>query len=538
MTNPFRHLATIHALARNLDRASLLICLRVCRAWYRVLEPLLWHDFWLLRNNIPADYLVVLQRNRHSVTHNDVRQGLFKEASGRRLYPSPASIQKNAQHIRRLFYYGEEHLFKQLAPFCTQLRYLETARYGPEMKPLLLQNLDTLQTFICKTDPVKVAGAEPVFMEWIWKYLAEMKVLRIVELDSVILSDYEGSKFGIVCRKLTRLSLVDSKLIERPKSETEDFMNLKSLVLDQSYIPNLGQLELFQLCPVMESLTWKSRTGALPIANFLVYLSSDKSPAAHLAKLDLSTSKITDEDFVQIIQLLPQLTHLQAAKTLFGSAATQALLQGQSHQMQMINLLDCPDVTKVETQALLQGCSALKVFYAPVVSAVGMLGNKWACTALEELDVSIADIDQLPAPSFPRHRAVYSQLSELVHLRVLRLGDCGFTPMPDPRAPAAAPNSGSPQLKYVLDMRLDSGLGLLSTLTQLRELDLENMHAAMEFGTLQWMAQNWRGLRLLVGCVHPLEQQRNLSNDFLREFIPGLKTFLSRKELQMWRELQ
>ncbi|KAG0089512.1 hypothetical protein BGZ93_005188 [Podila epicladia] len=537
MSNPFRHLATINCLARNLDRATLLICLRVCRAWYKVLEPLLWHDFWLLRNHIPTDYLIVLQRNRHSITHNDVRQGLFKQALIQRRYPSPASIEKNAQHIHRLFYYGEEHLFQQLAPFCTQLRYLETARYGPEMKPLLLQNLDTLQTFICKTDPVKVPGAEPVFMEWIWKYLVDMKVLRVLELDSVILSDYEGSKFGTVCRKLTRLSLVDSKLIERPKSETEDFMNLKSLVLDQSYIPKLEQLELFQLCPAMESLTWKSRTGALPIANFLVYLSSDKSPAAHLAKLDLSTSKILDEDFVQIIQLLPQLTHLQAAKTLFGQASTQALLQGQAHQMQLINLLDCPNVTKVETQALLQGCPALKVFYAPMVSAVGMLGNKWVCTNLEELDISIAEIDQLPAPSFPRHRAVYSQLSMLVHLRVLRLGDCGFAPMPDPRAPVST-SPEPPQLKYVLDMRLDSGLGLLSTLTQLRELDLENMHAAMEFGTLQWMAQNWRGLRLLVGCVHPLEQQRSLSNDFLREFIPGLKTFLSRKELQMWNQLQ
>ncbi|KAG0331457.1 hypothetical protein BG000_010910 [Podila horticola] len=538
MANPFRHLATINCLARNLDRTTLLICLRVCRAWYRVLEPWLWHDFWLLRNHIPADYLIVLQRNRHSITHNDVRQGLFKQAVAQRRYPSLASIEKNGRHIRRLFYYGEEHLFQQLSPFCTQLQYLETARYGPEMKPLLLQNLDTLQTFICKTDPVKVPGAEPVFMEWIWKYLEDMKELRVVELDSVILSDYEGSKFGIVCRRLTRLSLVDSKLIERPKSETEDFMTLKSLVLDQSYIPKLEQLELFKLCPVMESLTWRSRTGALPISNFLVYLRSDKSPVAHLARLDLSTSKIMDEDFVQIIQLLPHLTHLQAAKTLFGPASTQALLQRQAHQMQLINLLDCPDVTKVETQALLQGCPALKVFYAPVVSAVGMLGSKWVCTDLEELDVSIADIDQLPAPSFPRHRAVYSQLSMLVHLRVLRLGDSGFVPMPDPRAPESASQSESPQLKFVLDMRLDSGLGLLSTLTQLRELDLENMHAAMEFGTLQWMAQNWRRLRLLVGCVHPLERQRNLSNDFLREFIPGLKTFSSRKELQMWNQLQ
>ncbi|KAG0340785.1 hypothetical protein BG004_006279 [Podila humilis] len=435
-------------------------------------------------------------------------------------------------------------------PYCTQLIYFETARYELGMKPLLLQNQDTLHTVIFKADPVQ--NAELISIEWIWKYLADAPNLRVLELSSVIVSDYEGSKFGLVCRNLTHLSLINAKLIERPKSETGDhFVNLKSLVLDQTYFPRIEQLELLQLCPNLELLTWKSRTGSFPLANFFSYLRLDhQQHLAQLTKLDLSTSKIQDESFAQVIELIPQLTRLHVAKTLFGSIATRVLLQGRGPHMQVINVLDCSDVTKVESQALLMGCPALKEFYAPVVSALGMLGSKWVCTGLEVLDICIADIDQLPSPSYPRHRAVYTQLSVLAKLQVLRLGDLGFASVPDRRIAIVPgyiePRSASPQdrqqqnhqLKYVLDMRLESGLGLLSTLTKLRELNVVKLHAAMEFADLQWIVQNWRRLRVVVGSVHPQEQQRDLSNDFLREFIPGLHTFLNTQEQKMWGQLE
>ncbi|KAF9404827.1 hypothetical protein BGZ94_003923, partial [Podila epigama] len=459
MTNPFRHLATFLCFARHLDRPTLVICLRVSRAWHGVLESFLWHDFWLLRDQLPDEYQCLLKRNRRSLGHHELRHWLpyvkqqQQQEQGQsiqgqpeqraRRYPSAALIQKNAHCIRRLFYYGEQDLFLQLLPFCTQLQYLETAYYDKDIKQLLGQNLETLHTLVCKTDTVLVK--EPILLNMIWMYLINMRALKVVELESIISSDYESLKFGAVCQKLSRLSLVDSKLLSGPSSETADFTAMQSLVLNQSYIPRLDQLELFQLCPNVASLTWNSRKGALPIQNLLSFLGmSDKSPAAHLTSLDLSTSKILDEDLSQLLEVLPALTRLNAAKTLFGSSATRALIQPlHARQMESVNLLDCPGLTKAHAQAILTHCPSLKGFYAPEVSAVGMLGSPWVCTDLEELDIGIADIDQLPAPSFPRHRAIYTQLSLLTQLQVLRLGDVGFVPLPDRRVPKGTVDGGA-----------------------------------------------------------------------------------------------
>ncbi|KAF9929351.1 hypothetical protein BGZ67_006387 [Mortierella alpina] len=471
-----------------------------------------------------------------------------QQQPGRR-YPTLVQIQTNARHIHQLRYLGGEYPFLQyILPFCTQLRHLEVTLYSDDVKQLLQQNSSTLETFICRSDPLTRQTQDPVVLDKVFYLLAEMPNLRVLELDAVIVSDYEGQLFGRVCQRLSHLSLIESKLIERPKfsspeAEAEGFANLRSLVLDRSYLPNDHQLQTFQACPAIEHLTWKSRAGKLPIMNFLFFLSSGRFHS--VSSLDLSdASAMSDLDFASVLKYTPQLTCMNAKGTLFGREATKVLLEHHRHPLlKRLNTLDCPNFTALEAQDVLEHCEQLQIFYAPAVSATEMGRIRWRCLQLRELDICITEIDQLPLRTpHHRHHEIYQQLAALTQLRVLRLGD--------PGRPSFTPPSSNPQrrpstnrdinmhpppipVSSMLDLTLDSGIGALSTLTRLQELDCEKMQARMEFMELQWIVQTWRRLERLVGCVHPNQAQRDLSIEFLRDMVPGLQVYQTRMEIWM-----
>ncbi|CAO3565302.1 unnamed protein product [Mortierella alpina] len=556
LQSPLESVDLLLSIAALLDKNSVLACSRVCRSWRVLFEPFLWHQVTLFRytSNSPYPSPPSLQIRQDGLF--SPRQPYWRQQSQappqRRQYPTLTRIQTNAHHIRQLRYLGGERPFlQQLLPVCTQLRHLEVTVYSDDVKQLLLQNTATLETFICRSDPLTRQTQDPVVLDRIYYLLAEMPNLRVLELDSVIVSDYEGKTFGRVCQSLARLSLINSKLIERPKhsspeAEAQGFANLRSLILDRSYLPNDHQLQTFQSCPALEHLTWKSRTGTLPIMHFLGFLSSGQFHS--VTSLDLSNATASDGEFASVLKHLPQLTHLNVKKSLFGREATNILLledPGPRQRLQRLNTLDCPNFTSVEAQDVLENCERLQVFYAPAVSAVEMARNRWKCLDLQELDICITELDQLlPRTSF-RHQEIYRQLGALSNLRVLRLGDPGrpsFSPptssnpqrRPDPNEDvdmtACPPPSAS---SSILDLRLHNGLGALSTLTQLQELDCEKLQARMEFIELQWVVLTWRRLKLVVGKVHPNLAQRDLSNEFLRDMVPGLRVYQSRMEIWM-----
>ncbi|KAK3837825.1 MAG: hypothetical protein JOS17DRAFT_731932 [Linnemannia elongata] len=485
-----------------LDKPTLLACLRVSRSWFAALEPCLWHSFTLLRDHPSPS-------SPHQLSQVTQQRQQDRTAFHPRRYPTLGSLQRNARHIARLRYFGELPLLKALVPHLNQLRHLEVTRYTDEVKQLLQQNTATLHTLILRGDPL-IPG-DTIMIDRIWHHLLDSTALRVLELNGAIVSDYEGIKFGLVCHKLRSLSLIDSKFLERPKSE-DGFLNLRTLVLERTFLPKEDQPPLFELCPALENFTWRSRSGKLSTFKFLIFLNAGQGET--LSGLDLSGSQITDSDFASIIRLLPGLTRLRACNSLFGPEATRAITEMRQHQIQELVLLQCPEFTQTYAQEVLRTCSRLRVFSAPAVNAVDMSQLRWSCTGLEELDISIAGTRRLPGPVTPRHQGIYSQLAVLTNLRVLRLGE--VTDMEEG--------------PFLLDLRVHSGLGLLSTLGRLEVFDCEKLKPVMEFFDLQWVVRNWGGLKRLVGSVHPNYEQRDLSNEFLTSQLPALKTYLTHAE--------
>lgn len=394
-------------------------------------------------------------------------------------------------------------------PHLNQLRYLEVTRYTEEVKLLLQQNTSTLHTLILRGDAL-IPG-DTILIDRIWHHLLDLSALRVIELNSAIVSDYEGSKFGLVCHKLTSLSLIDSKLLERPKSDDE-FIRLRTLVLERSFLPKEDQPPLFELCPALENFTWRSRSGKLSTFKFLIFLNAGRGEA--LSGLDLSGSQVVDSDLASIIRLLPGLTRLRACNSLFGSEATRVITEIRQRQIQELVLLQCPGFGPMEAQVVLTACSRLRMFSAPAVNAVDMAQERWSCSELEELDICIVGTRRLLQPMTPRHRGIYSQLAVLTNLRVLRLGE--MTDMEEG--------------PFLLDLKVHSGLGLLSTLGRLEVFDCEKLKPVMEFPDLQWVVSTWRSLKTLVGSVHPNFEQRDLSNEFLASQLPNLETYLTQAE--------
>ncbi|KAF9911840.1 Fanconi anemia group D2 protein [Linnemannia zychae] len=479
-------------LSQFLDKATLLSCVRVSRTWFTALEPCLWHSFTLLRD--PPN----------TTAQHPTQQHQYAKTRRPRCYPTLGSLQRNARYIVRLRYYGELPLLKTLLPHLIQLQYLEATRYSDDVKQLLKQNATTLHTLILKGDAL-IPG-DTILIDRLWFHLLDFTALHTVKLNSAIVSDYEGLKFGLVCQKLTQLSLVDSKFIERPKSE-ESFHKLKTLVLDRSFIPKGDDPPLFELCPTLEDFTWKSRSGKLSIFKFLVFLNAGRGEA--LSGLNLSGSHMPDSDLASVIRLLPGLTRFNASSSMFGLDATRAIIEVRQHQIQELVLLQCPGFGPTVAQEVLRTCSRLRVFSAPAVNAVDMAQLRWGCTGLEELDICIAGTRRLPRSNDPRHQSIYSQLALLTKLRVLRLGE--VTDMEEG--------------PFLLDLKVKCGLGVLSTLTRLEVLDCEKLKPVMEFFDLQWVILHWKSLRRLVGSVHPNVEQRDLSNEFLRSQLRGLETY-------------
>ncbi|KAF9944893.1 hypothetical protein BGZ70_004249 [Mortierella alpina] len=161
--------------------------------------------------------------------------------------------------------------------------------------------------------------------------------------------------------------------------------------------------------------------------------------------------------------------------------------------------------------------------------------NRWKCLELQEFDICITEMDQLPPRTTHQHQEIYRQLSALSNLRVQRLGDLGrpsFSPFSsspqrrlDPNEDVDMPTRPPPQpsASFMLGVKPDNGLGALPTLSRLQELDCEKMQARMEFAELQWIVQTWRRLGRVVGNVHQNLAQRDLSIEFLRDMVPGLQ---------------
>ncbi|KAF8940682.1 hypothetical protein BGZ58_005218 [Dissophora ornata] len=244
--------------------------------------------------------------------------------------------------------------------------------------------------------------------------------------------------------------------------------------------------------------------------DFFQTLSQNPWALQRLESLDLPWTRMEDEDLARLLRQMSQLKALAAHGSRFGPLSLEELLldnvilsgdRGQrvrclSETMERLQLHGCKSVTGDMVQLLLTSCPNLRRFSAEKITvadiALGHQGHRglgWVCYRMAELDIYLEEVDEDlvegNAQSLRHH--VYSQLAKLTRLRKLNL------------TYATKPPTGGAGWR-TLDLRLKSGLKLLSGLKELTDLSFQHDdHQRMGMDEVVWMTKQWPALRSVAG---------------------------------------
>ncbi|KAG0197768.1 hypothetical protein BGX33_000349, partial [Mortierella sp. NVP41] len=246
-------------------------------------------------------------------------------------------------------------------------------------------------------------------------------------------------------------------------------------------------------------------------ANFIHEARSNIGPTSlRLIHLGNNSAQLEDRMLRAILPCMPKLLHLTTGKLEKDTIVT---LVESCQEVESVALsVEQESSTPANILSiLLEGCPRLRVLDASGynVDATQLEGRRWICSGLEVLKCQILGIEPLPrteevistsSGDFSRqlvgeqsvflmrqqsrfsHHQVYSHLAGLAKLTTLVLWlDPIFR------------GFGS------LEFTLESGLGQLSTLTELEVFGFDGMTDGVGPAELAWIARSWPRLRLLYG---------------------------------------
>ncbi|KAG0271669.1 hypothetical protein BGZ95_000491 [Linnemannia exigua] len=330
------------------------------------------------------------------------------------------------------------------------------------------------------------------------------------------------------------------------------FPNMKILKLGlNSGITPYHQLQIIQRCPQLESLAWdleeSAATGPVslngepdippppnaeayynyrfPTAAVCQLFEAEFCPA--LEKLTIAYPGLSDQELARIATACPRLTLFEVFETGFGRLAFQAMTRHFVH-LTRLDIRRCAGVTSPMAQQILTSCPRLVFFCGDALHARDIVGflpppesqtqdgaetgtgagagteatplnpQDWVCTELAWLTLYICGLENAPPTWLP---IVLHQLSRLTCLDFLTI------------SPTGPEFDGT---KDGLPLSLSSGLGTLSTLTNLERFCFHGLSQEMKEQDVEWMVKAWPKLVRVEGVVHPEREQRMVLEPVLR----------------------
>ncbi|KAF9114949.1 hypothetical protein BGX27_009379 [Mortierella sp. AM989] len=259
-------------------------------------------------------------------------------------------------------------------------------------------------------------------------------------------------------------------------------------------------VEFLGMCPELRYLYWRSsKMIRFPLPQLASALMDGLWP--RLTELDVDGNEMKDDDLAKALDGIGQLVSLRAPKAEFSSLSLQSIRKHIS-SIKTLDLRGCNYVTSSMIQSILcsmitlESLSVGRIGYMDIVT-----GSAWTSLNLRELAISI-DMDTISSdkskektltrsdtsgsPSFEAHqRIVYGRLSSLERLSVLNL--------------QPYPLNNYATMKRTLDLRLISGLEVLSSLKKLVDFSFKMTSQQMSMDEVQWITRNWTSLRKICG---------------------------------------
>ncbi|KAF9144398.1 hypothetical protein BG015_000125 [Linnemannia schmuckeri] len=532
--DPFTNLSieVQEMIISNLPKRTCFVCMQVCRSWTTVFARPIWRSiealdqptfsaaqrFYRLKQSIEADNGVAIQKYGHLIRTLDT------------CYLSMVDLivkndpERTCAHLKKMVVHSKAD--PRVPP---AFRANETATKKPGLNvqksaiaALLRYNHDlrTLSLHCEAAHPDMGEDGKPVEPNWMG---ALPESLESLVVNTPCFGSYQPP-ISSACSP------------SAPHPLPRSLIHLQKLIMQGPYINGSVRLDLLRRCPNLEVLRLYIREDPLDPCSVISEVLASHCPQLTAIRVDGQTHDKSLSLLLGSSATGWKSFMFNGSSDSFGPLSAKALLK-HTETLENVRLESCPAFTSTNIQQLL--CSAPRLRRFQGISINRLLENdlslradelvlsKWVCTNLESFACRITGV---PRPDLTRRtngrlltstmhttgtieesyqlqRRVYEQLGRLKKLRHLVLGGdfCLYGEENFNIAMRERANEGvyfSPmnwQTGYqyeCLSMTLESGLGLLSGLKDMRAVVVEGMAVGLSNPAEKiWQRKHWPLLR-------------------------------------------
>ncbi|KAF9320096.1 hypothetical protein BG003_007267 [Podila horticola] len=434
----------------------------VCHSWHQAFAPVIWHRLSMSSYRFLGQYqpLEQLTRNAHHV-----KELIYQNhALPTEFLSIPYTSLTKLHLLCGSFVSGDLDVhFAQLVTVCHQLEDLAIVELDSERAPKTWQSIVSRP----RLRVLNVSGCSMTVNEFatLWRSFTSVKRLKLVENH---------------CRGHSEAPLWDG---------LETLSEMDEICLDESSnVPLLG------FCPNLRSLTWQgtardSNNSALDELHSMLQ-------AGHLRHLEnLCFSRIKDiRRLALCLTAVDRIRTLDLKQDIKGGHCKPLWLALTRHfptleQLSFRNTHKVPGRAVQAVQVILSSCPRLKSLQTTHLKPSDIIdGQPWICLGLRTLKIEIVIGGQSMNTVHNESRAIFERLSRLEKLEHLEIHEAG-----------GLASIASRVYSQGLDLRLQSGLGQLSTMKDLRYLNFGYMVQNMSAEDIAWMRKHWTRLEHVEG---------------------------------------
>jgi len=446
--NPFNIPDILWKVPHHVTGRSLLACVRVSKVWYQAFLPQIWKDIELTKKKPHPPGAIYGYMYSRFVKTLRIRCSFKKEHT--LILPNLASL--TVENVN-----CDENLLRLIGHY-PMLIHLDVRR-----------NIGTHST--------RFLGI-----------LTRLHSLKDVTLMGLEVNETNVNRFWQLCAQLERLDVSFQQISIQDIQPAMQFPRMRELRASDFPVGNVRWiLDFMQRCPGLRSLGSLARdANQLLIPRLAPLICTRTWP--HLQGIALWTFSRDEDDVASVVAGMQRVIAFEALLLVFTPRMLD-LLRPHFGYLQTLDLFTAPGFTSAMAQEVMSSCPSLTTFKGCNIRAIDIIrGQPWVCLKLKVLELRLRTNPLTLSQSQP---LVFEQLSKLTLLQELYV--------------YAWKTNG-----IMLDLRLECGLGRLSTLRSLRFLDLS--HATMQplqHVEMEWILDHWKNLERVLGRLNTQSQAQD-----------------------------
>ncbi|KAF9190675.1 hypothetical protein BGZ51_008317 [Haplosporangium sp. Z 767] len=476
----------LSTISEHLDRDDLTVCVRVCRRFYNAFISLIWDDI-ILDEAMPFLLMEPAILRAHAEYVHELRISGAIDVEYYDIYfenlrclavdavNEPLNIPKVSTDS-----YNDDNEHRFLASFIRQHATIERLFlceiYNQDLPYSFWGDIRFRNPKVLTLGELTVNNG---FVDYFWWTCARFEELNFYGMTLPLHN--MPSRLCFQDAKKLSLSLTSSSDTEQPHNN--------SGVLEQ--------LELIKKFPELETLSWSLR-GAnqrFPAQEFQWSIKNGVWSKLESLCLYGDWSDCT-RGFEEVQEVPSSLKALKVVNYWIQPPVFSRVLDQISMTVVSLILQSVYGYTSAMAQDIMTRCPCLKVLKLTFVSIEDIVqspSRPWVCTQLEVLQITLVKSNGTP---LAWEQLVFERLSRLTRLKSLVLYSYTSKDYPYPPAVRQAIDEGR-----TLDLRLEVGLGALSTLTELELLEWGPNLQMMGMEEVEWMLMHWKKLSAVRGKV-------------------------------------